>query len=568
MKYSKLAKIYEKLESNGSSLKKTEILANFLKDKNAEVLDKLILLAMGRPFPEWSELDLGIAAQLMIEAISKVSGISKKKLNNYWREQGDLGLVAEKVLQNKTQRTLFSRSLNIEEVHRNFQKIAVTEGLNSQSRKIAYISELLANAEPYEAKYLVRTILQTLRIGVGSGVVRDAIVQAFDVEKDLVERAHEVSNDFSKVAVIAKEKGNEGLKKVKMELFKPVRSMDAQKVRDVEEGFKRVQNKDGFLVVEHKLDGMRCQIHKNKDKIRIFTRRLENVTKQFPEITNFIRDHVSAEKCIIDSELTAYDPQTGNNLPFQELSKRIKRKYDIELIVKAIPVFINAFDLLFLNGKNLITKPYKKRWNELNEIVEEKEKEFVLVTHLETDKPENVKKFYKRSLELKNEGIMFKNLDAEYKPGSRVGHMVKLKPIMETLDLIIVEAEWGEGKRSNWLSSFKLACQNETGTPVTIGKMATGLTEEQFSEITEKLKPLILEESGRTVKLKPQIVLEVAYEEIQRSPTYESRFALRFPRLVQFRDDLSPEEIDDIKKVKNLYDAQKQHRSMGVKKRI
>ena len=568
MKYKELAEVYELLENTSSSLKKTEILANFLKDKDVEILDKLTLLAMGRVFPEWSELEIGIAAQLMIEAISKASGISKKEINDQWREKGDLGLVAEYFMKNRKQRTLISRDLTVENVYNNLAKMATLEGQKSQEKKILYIAELLTSAKPKEARYIVRTILQTLRIGVGEGIVRDAIAQAFNVDKDLVERAHEVTNDFSKVAKTAKEKGNEGLKKLKMELFKPVKVMLAQKVNNVDEGFERVQNKDGFCAVEYKLDGMRCQIHKKGNEVQIFTRRLENVTKQFPDVIKYAKECIKAESCIIDSEVTAYNPKNGTKIPFQRLSKRIKRKYNIDQMVREIPVFINAFDLLFLNNQNIINMKYKDRWNKLNEIVKEKEKELVLVTHKESNSHKEVEEFYKKALEEKNEGIMFKNLEAEYKPGSRVGYMVKLKPIMETLDLVIVSAEWGEGKRSNWLSSFKLACINENEEYVTIGKMATGLTEEQFEEITQRLKKLIVWEKGRDVKLKPEVVVEVAYEEIQKSPTYESGYALRFPRLVKFRDDLGPEEINSLEKIKNLYETQKLHRSKASGKAI
>jgi DNA ligase-1 len=242
-------------------------------------------------------------------------------------------------------------------------------------------------------------------------------------------------------------------------------------------------------------------------------------------------------------------------IPFQKLSKRIKRKYEIQKLKKQIPVTVRPFDLIYLE-EPILERPYSERWQRLREVVTESEDDLELVDHEKTENPEQVQEMQQRSLSQGHEGIMMKNLDAEYKPGNRVGYMVKLKPVMETLDLAIVGAKWSEGRRSDWLGRLFIGCYDEENdTYQEVGKMATGLTDEQFQEITEKLKPLITEEDGRKVEVRPEVIVEVEYEEIQESPTYSSGYALRFPRMKRFRED--KEEADTLERITDLYSNQK-----------
>ena len=329
--------------------------------------------------------------------------------------------------------------------------------------------------------------------------------------------------------------------------------MLAEKVKSIEEGMKQF----GKCDVEVKYDGMRAQIHKKKDKIWIFTRRLEDVTKQFPDLVKLCKECLKARECIVEGEVLGIDKKTGTPLPFQVLSQRIHRKYEIERMVKEIPIQMNLFDVVYLNGKMLFEKPLKERRKILESIVEVKPGKFQLTEQLITDSVEEAKKFYEEALKAKQEGVMIKNLDSPYVFGRHVGGWVKVKPIMETLDLVIVGATWGEGKRAKWLSSYVLACRDpDTGKFLTCGMMGTGLTEKQFEEMTKLLKPLILEEKGRKVKLRPEVVIEVAYQEIQKSPNYESGLALRFPKLVRVRFDKSADEADTIERVRKLYKTQ------------
>jgi len=309
---------------------------------------------------------------------------------------------------------------------------------------------------------------------------------------------------------------------------------------------------------EYKYDGFRMLINKDeKGNISIFTRRLENVTKQFPEVIDYVRKYVKGKTFVIDSEGVGYEPKTYIYKPFQEISQRIKRKYDIDKLQEKLPVEVNVFDILYYNGKNLLKTPYKERRRLIEKIITEKKFHLVLAKQIISSNEEEIEKFYKQALKDKQEGLMFKNLEAEYKPGARVGYMVKFKPEDKDFDLVITGAEYGTGKRAGWLTSFDVSCRDNSKL-LEIGKVSTGLKEKEeqglsYKEMTSKLKPLIQEASGRHVYVKPEIVVTVTYQNIQKSPTYTSGFALRFPRFTRLRPDRSKEDIATLNEIKRDY---------------
>lgn len=550
MKYSQLVSVYCKLEGTTKRLEMTDIVADSLKIVPENYLPTVVLFLQGKIFPSWSDKELGIANKLIIKAISDVSGAGEKEISNKIRETGDTGLAAEELLKNKTQSSLFTQELTLDKVCENLDKISEFSGKGTTKKKLKYIEELLSFATPTEGKYIIRLILEELRLGVGEGIIRDAIAQAYGVDAKLVDRGYSLISDIGEVAKIAKLKGNEGLENITIETGIPMKVMLSQKADSIEDAISDF----GKCAFEIKYDGLRIVIHKNNDEIKLFTRRLENVTKQFPEIVDSARENINADSAIVEGEAVAILGGTEGRTPrpFQDLSRRIKRKYDIHEMVEKIPVEINLFDVVYLDGKSLINEKFKKRREILERIINETET-FRLAEQVITDNSKEAEDFYKYSLSLGHEGVMVKNLSAPYQPGSRVGYMYKIKPVMETLDLVIVGATWGEGRRANWLASFLLGTREpETGKFLTIGRMGTGFTDEQFKEMTEKLKPLITEEIGKEVKVKPKIVVEVAYEEIQKSPTYESGYALRFPRLVNFREDKGAEDADSVERVEGL----------------
>lgn len=556
MEFSKIAEAFEKLDQTQKTLEKTDILAELF-EESGEQLPQVVLLCTGTPFPAWKDLDLGVSSKTLVKIISKATGRSEDEVEKEWKEQGDLGLAAETMVEKKTQQRLMTQEITVEKAFDRMQKVAEmeSEGLNSsvnQDKKQKELADLISSSEPREAKYLARIIINNLRLGVGEGTIRDALSEAFfDGEHvEQIQQAYDFSNDFAEVAKACTE-GLEALNSLELELYRPVKSMLAKNVDTIEEGFEEVGRPAS---INYKYDGMRAQIHVKDGEVTVFTRRLDDVTEQFPDVVEAVEENIESENCILDTEVVGYDPEDGGMIPFQKLSKRIKRKYDIRKLKQEIPVEVRPFDLIYLD-EPILKRPYIERWKKLKSIVNEEEKELRLVDYAQTSEEEKVGEMQQKSLSEGHEGIMMKNMEAEYKPGNRVGYMVKLKPVMETLDLAIVGAKWSEGRRSDWLGRLFLGCYDEENDEyLEVGKMATGLTDEQFKEITEKLKPLITNEDGRKVDVRPEVIVEVEYEEIQESPTYSSGYALRFPRMKQFRED--KEQADSLEKVKGLYENQ------------
>ena len=553
MEVSEIIKYLEKVESTQANLEKTEHLSELYAEAGND-LEDVVMLSLGRISPKWEDLDLGVSSKTLVKIISKASGRKEREVEEVWKTSGDLGDAAEEMIEGKKQQRLMSRKLTVKNVMERLRKVAEMEeeGLSqsvNQDKKQKMLADLLSSAEPEEARYLARIMLENLRIGIGEGTVRDALDDAFlaGENSEEVQRAYDYSNDFRKVASAAR-KGLEALEEIDLKLNRPVNSMLAQKVDTIEEGFETVGEP---AAVDFKYDGLRAQIHLKEGEAKIFTRRLENVTEQFPDVKAYVEENIDAENCIIDSEIVGV--REGQVIPFQQLSKRIKRKYEIEKLREQIPVEVRPFDLIYLE-ESLMSSPYKERWNELESIVEENQ-DLKLVDRAVTSEEEKVNEMQQESLSQGHEGVMMKSLDAEYKPGKRVGYMVKLKPVMETLDLAVIGAQWSEGRKSGWLGRLKLGCWNEEEQEYEmVGRMSSGLNDKQLEEITERLKPLIESEDGRDVELRPEVILEVEYEEIQDSPTYNSGYALRFPRLKQFRDD--KEEADSKEKVEALFEGQ------------
>lgn len=585
MDYSKLVEVYERLDSTSKRLEKTYHMSELLKKTSIDDLEKIILLLQGRLFPQWDDTKIGMSSKLIVKAINKATGKSLKEIENEWKNYGDLGLVAAYLTSKKTQFTLFSVKLTVKKVFENIRKAALISGTGAVDIKLGFIIELLTSAKPLEAKFIVRTVLEEMRVGVGEGQLRDAIVWAYFGDKlcvqydrglnsisldnsqrqkyngivELAQHSYDITNEFFAVAKAAKTNGVKGLKEIKLKPGKPIKAMLCQKVSDVEEGFEKVGKP---AQIEYKYDGFRLQIHKLRDKIFLFTRRLENVTKRFPEVVKAVKENVSGDNFIIDAEAVGFSPNTGKYLPFQNISQRIKRKYDIEKTAKLFPVELNIFDVIYHDNMNYVKTPLEKRRKILKRIVNEKEKSLVLSKIKITSNSAEAEKFYKEALDSGNEGVILKNLDSLYKPGSRVGGWIKLKPVMESLDVVIVGAEWGEGKRSGWFTSFTVAVIDEDNNFLEIGKVGTGIKELEsggvtFDYLTKQIEPLILLEKGKIVKIKPSIIMELNFEEIQKSPTYSSGYALRFPRLVRLREDRGPKDVSTIEMVKEFYDYQR-----------
>jgi DNA ligase-1 len=518
----------------------------------------------------------------VIQALAKLTGNSKARVESEWKKTGDLGEAAENLTSKKKQQTLAREELKARKVFENLKKLAELEGKGTVGKKIGLISEILSSADSKESKFIIRTLLQDLRIGTGEGTLRDAIVWAYFWDKidaeydkdnnnieikdrevynkyaDAVQRAYDIKNDFSVVAKTAADTGLEGLNRLSLVPGTPIKVMLALKAKNLDDGFERVGKP---CQLEYKYDGFRIQAHKKDNKIRLFTRRLDDVTEQFPDIVDALKN-IKADSFIIDSEAVGYSKKTGKYLAFQKISQRIKRKYDIKETAKKYPVELNIFDIIYHDGKSMLNSEFKERRKIIEKIVRQEKRRIVVANAIVTDDKKQAEEFYRKALKDGNEGIMMKKLDSVYKPGARVGYMIKIKPTMENLDLVIVKAEYGTGKRGKWLSSFYIAAIDEDSEFKEIGKVSTGLKEKNeegvsFEEMTKILKPLIIKEEGREAIVKPKIVIEVSYEEIQKSPTYSSGYALRFPRFIGIRDDRDAKDASSLDYIEELYYNQK-----------
>jgi len=582
MEYLKLVGLYEKLFSTTKRLEKTYYISEFLKIVKSDA-DIIFLLLKGRIYPDWDETKIGFAAKMALKAISLSSGLQQSQIEHWWKTLGDLGDVAEKAISKKKQSTLFTQELTARKIYNNLAKLSQQEGQGSVDSKIKLVSELLTSASPKEAKYIIRTVLEDMRIGIGDSTLRDSIAwSCFNImqykkeEKDdkkkyvvedreeynkvinSLQEAYDVANEWALVFEKAKE-GIKSLSELTLEVGKPIKVMLFPKAVDFDDAFERIGSPCAF---EYKYDGFRMQIHKKGESVTIFTRRLDNVTAQFPEIKKLIVDNVKADSCIIDAEAVGVDPKTGKYLPFQHISQRIKRKYGIEEMTKKLPIELNIFDIMYCNKESQLKTPFQKRRELLDNVIKQQPRKIILAHQIITDNKEKAENFFKEAVEKGNEGLMAKKLDAVYKPGARVGYGMKIKAMKESLDLVIVKAEYGEGKRAGWLTSYTVACMDEDGTLLEIGKVSTGLKEKDeegtsFKILTELLQPLILSESGKEVSVKPSIVIEVGYEELQKSPSYSSSYALRFPRFLKLRDDKSVGEASTIDYIDKLFREQK-----------
>lgn len=556
MDYSKLCEVYAELEGTSSGLEKTEILSGFLREIR-ETPDFIYLLR-GQVFADYDSREFGISVQLVIKAISRAAGISEAKVIDEFKELGDLGSVASIVLGGKKkQMGLFEKKLSVEKVLENLRKLPTIEGAGTVDLKIGYIVDLLHSASGIEAKYVVRTVLGDLKIGVGLGILRDAVADYCFEPKNLedkkvcgkaVQAAYDKATDFKEVFERAMV---DELEKIKLLPGKPLKVMLFPKAKGVEDAFRIVGRPAAF---EYKYDGFRVMVNKGEDgEVKVFTRALENVTRQFPEIVEYVNDHVSGKNFILDCEAVGFDSTTGEYTDFQAISQRIRRKHGIEEMRKKLPIELVVFDIVYLDGDSLIDVAFSERRKALERVIRTEEKKIVLARQIVTDKNEEVEEFYNKALDDRQEGLMGRRLDGVYKPGARIGHAVKLKPEDSDFDLVITGAEWGTGKRAGWLTSFDVSCRDD-GELLGIGKVSTGLKELReeglsFGEMTDMLEKLVLKSEGKHVFVKPEIVVSVQFQDVQRSPTNSSGFALRFPRILRMRPDRGAQDIASLDEV-------------------
>jgi DNA ligase 1 len=553
MKYSELVECYEALDSTSKRLEKIVILSNFLKKLIKEKNSEWMYLLRGRVVADYDSRELGVSGQIIIKAIARSYGVGEDEVILRYKKLGDYGGIAAEFADKRKQSTLFSKRLNVEDVFKGLRNVMLTEGKGSIDRKLGFLSELLNRANPMESKYIVRTALSDLRIGMAEGIIRDALANCFfegkEEFKEIIGNAFDISKDYA-VVFEACMKGDKALGQITIIPGRPSEVMLALKVKDVKEGFEMCGRP---AALEQKYDGFRMLIHKFDNKILLFTRKLENVTSQFPDVVKAVRENIKGDSFIFDSEAVGFDPRSNKYLPFESISQRIKRKYDIEKLIKDLPVETNVFDVLYYNGESMMNLPFIERRKIVEKAVKIEKLIIRPAIQIITDDDGEAIEFYEDALKIGEEGIMIKKLDAPYQLGRRVGFMAKLKPILEDLDLVIVGAEYGSGKRAGWLTSYIVACKNGNDL-LEIGKVSSGLKEKEeeglsYMEMTNLLKPLIKKTENNLVYVEPKIIVSVTYQNIQRSPSYSSGYALRFPRISRYRPDKGIKDISSINEI-------------------
>ncbi len=535
------SRVCEHIEGTPGRLDMIDRISRVLPGLTPEELPVFVRFIMGRIFPDWSSRKLGIGPNLLYIAIGYVAGMKKEEVVEKINTTGDAGRAVEELLSIKSQTTFFHEELDIVRVYNELIAIAEMEGKKSQREKLLAVRRLLANAHPLEGRYLARIMLEELRIGVGEGSVRDAIAKAFAVDPAHVEHAMQALNDTGEVARLAK-LGPTALRDVSVTLFHPVRMMLAQQ-GTIEDMIRE----HGQTAAEYKYDGSRFQFHKKGNWARLYSRRLEDVTGSLPDV---IEKLISAtdHDVILDGEVIAM--KDGRPMPFQSVLRRFRRRHDIVEAQGAIEMVPNVFDILYLDGETLIDLPLSERRKRLEGAVTL----FLAPQVVSSNLPE-IERTYKAALDAGHEGIMIKVPGSPYSPGQRGKNWIKIKPEVDTLDLAVIGAEWGEGKRAHVFGSFLVACQDR-GRLIPLSRVATGLSDEQLAEVYDLLKDKVIKKAGKEVTFEPGLVFEVGYSELQVSPTYEAGFALRFPRFIRIRDDKDISDIETLDGIKERYQRQ------------
>ncbi len=516
---SRLTEISRKLEATNSRIEKTDILGGLLKELTIDEIPKTVRLILGRVFSENDPRTIDVGWSMVRNA-----------------------------MRNPGQQTLFETPLTISSVYDYFSKIAEATGKDSRRRKEALLEQLLNQSSESDREFLLRVLSGEMRHGVVEGVMLDAISRASQTEPEKVRRANMLLGDIGEVAKLALTEGSAGLRNVRLELFRPVKPMLAEMSYDLDEV---LDEHGGTSAFEYKLDGARIQIHRLGNRVRIYSRRLSDVTESLPDIIEIAKTQIHALSFLVEGEVVAVSRES-KPLPFQELMRRFRRVHDISALMKEIPLRLYLFDILNVEGEEFIDKPYTERWNHLAKVAPSD----LLAPRIITSEKRDAEHFLQESLKAGHEGLMAKELTSNYTPGHRGKKWFKIKPA-ENLDLVITAAEWGSGRRRGWLSNYHLGARNpDTGGFEMLGKTFKGLTDDEFKQITKRLLALKLSENEWVVNVQPRIVVEVAFNEIQRSPHYKSGFALRFARITRFRDDKGPESSDTIQRVRNLYEKQ------------
>ena len=580
MKYAIVADAYEKIEATTKRLEMTDFLVKVLKETPIKLIDKIVYLTQGKLYPDFVGIEIGIAEKLAIRAVARSAGHMENEIEKDIQKTGDLGETTQKFMEKKTQATFFSTPLTVERVYETLDKMANSTGSGSVDLKLALLAGLLSDATPSESKYIVRTVTGSLRLGIADMTVLDGLAVAFGGGKETrkhLERAYNISSDLGRVAKIVAEEGLEGIKKFKVLPGEPIRPMLAERLSSSPEILEKL---GGRCIAEYKYDGERIQAHKKNNEVILYSRRLENITNQYPDGVEYIRKHVKANEAIVEAEAVAVDPQTNEMKPFQELMHR-RRKYGIKEAMKEHPIMLFVFDILYVDGKDLTQQPYPIRHEYLEKVIEQTSN-IQMAESTIAENAEQLELFFEKTVESGSEGIMCKSVNqySVYQAGARGWLWIKLKrdyrnEITDTIDLVVVGAFYGRGKRAGTFGTYLLAAYNpEKDVFETATKVGTGFNDLDLVKLPKLLNkhtinhkhPRVDSNLNVDVWFEPAIVIETRGAELTLSPVHTcakdvirkgSGVAIRFPRFTgKYRVDKSAEDATTTGELVKIYRGQ------------
>ncbi|NWG10811.1 ATP-dependent DNA ligase [Candidatus Bathyarchaeota archaeon] len=581
MRYSVIADAYEKIEATIKRLEMTDLLVDLLKNTPKEIIDKVVYLTQGRIYPDFVSLEIGVAEKLAIKALAKASGCKETEIEEDLPKTGDIGESSQKFMTSKKQVTLMpQKALTVERVYETLDKMAKASGSGAVDLKTALLAGLLADATPKEAKYIMRTVTGNLRLGIADMTVLDALAIAYGGGKEtreFIERAYNISSDLGRVAKTVVEKGLSGIKKFQVLVGEPIRPMLAERLSSPEEILEKL---GGKCIAEYKYDGERIQIHKRNNEVTLFSRRLEDISSQYPDAIELVKNHVKARDAILEAECVAIDTETGEMRPFQELMHR-RRKYEIRKAIEEYPVSLFMFDALYFDGKDLTLEPYPIRHHALKKAISESDR-MKTAKYIITSDPKELENFFQEAIEDGCEGLVCKSMaeDSVYQAGARGWLWIKYKrdyksEMTDTVDLVVVGAFHGRGKRTGTYGALLLAAYNQDKDVFeTVTKCGTGFTDEDLARLPKMLQKYKIGHKHSRVQsiieanvwFEPAIVIEILGAEITLSPIHVcavdvirkgSGLAIRFPRFTgNYRLDKAAEDATTANEILEMYQKQ------------
>lgn len=603
MQFSKLTAYFEQLEETSSRLSLIDILATLFKDTEKAEIDKIIYLIQGRVAPFYAPIEIGMADKMVAQSLGDAFGLSKEDVLKEYNKKGDLGLVAYDLSKEKRKKSK-KTELSVTEVFEQLIQIAHTGGAGSVEKKITALKELLEHMDEVSAKHLVRIPLGNTRLGIGDPTVLDGLALAILGERSkrkLLEKAYNETSDLGLIGKTLLEHGLEAVQKLTVTVGRPIRSELCERLPNPVKVFEKMDQEGQGVHATPKYDGFRVQIHKNGDDVHMYSRNLEDMTHMFPELIEGARKQIKAKTAILDTEALAYNSESEEFLPFQETTKR-RRKHNIEEMAQSLPLRAFVFDLLYVDGKSLIDTPLLERMDILNKLITSDDILIPAPGRI-LHKPEELQLMLDDSISKGLEGVVVKRVDSLYEAGGRNFNWIKLKrhssgELTDTIDCVILGYIVGRGKRTAFGAGALLVgvYDQDRDEFVTVSKIGTGLTDDEWQSIKQRAKGLEQENKPARVNSKivpsvwlvPELVIEVLADEITRSPIHtagarrgtagarsaerpregaagavitdgvkEPGYALRFPRLVTFRDkDKKAEDATTVKELIQLYQQQ------------